>query len=469
MASQSGRSSGHGKSGLRTGTAIGGNKPVADDIEATYDELATAIENARDAEEDTNNDLDARLAAACEKSLAAFAGFLTGASDSPRRGLLAINPHTSAQQAFPAACRPVAVPAMGFAWIDPQAAEAPAERKGWFGVGRWELPPLAEENVLRNEFCEIYFDPHTGAIRSIFDYQGRNPVLAQQIALRTPQGDDPEAEANYSIMAADELVVAQAGSAVGEIVCRGRLMDREGRRAAGFRQTTRVRRGSRVIELEIDLDVERQPGDDPWDSYYAVRFAWKDDSAELHRGANMADVPTELARIESPYYLDIRRAKQRATLLCAGLPYHRRLGRRRLDTLLVVRGERARSFRLGIGVNVPHPMAAALGFLSPPAMLADQPSPTTPSGWLFHLDCRNVLATYWQPFSDGEKSGFRVRLLETDGRGVALRLRCFRPAASARMRDPSDLSPTTLAIEGDAVVVPIGPHQWSEVEVFFGA
>ena len=104
-----------------------------------------------------------------------------------------------------------------------------------------------------------------------------------------------------------------------------------------------------------------------------------------------------MTQIESPHFVDICRGKQRTTLLCGGLPYHRRFGPRKLDTLLVVRGETARSFRLGIGIDVPHPMAAALGFLAPPLVLPDQPPPPTPTGWLFHLDCRNVLATHWEP------------------------------------------------------------------------
>ena len=62
-----------------------------------------------------------------------------------------------------------------------------------------------------------------------------------------------------------------------------------------------------------------------------------------------------------------------------------------------MQGETARSFRLGIGIDVPNPTAAALGFLAPPLVLPDQPPPPTPTGWLFHLDCRNVLATHWEP------------------------------------------------------------------------
>ena len=233
---------------------------------------------------------------------------------------------------------------------------------------------------------------------------------------------------------------------------------------AGFRQTTRLWRGSRVIELAVDLDIARPPEADPWDSYYAVRFAWKDPAATIFRGVNMAVAATELRRIESPQFLDIRRAGQRTTLLSGGLPYHRRLGDRKLDTLLVVRGETGRSFRLGVGIDVPHPMAAALGFLSPPLALPEQPRPPIPTGWLFHLDCRNVLATHWEPLGDCPDfrvsengtvpfgpphhggadvpvcqknrglAGFRVRLLELDGRSVRLRLRCFRAVGSAQNR-----------------------------------
>ena len=279
-------------------------------------------------------------------------------------------------------------------------------------------------------------------------------------------------------MAADELVVTSSGPVLGEIQSRGRLLDREGRRVAGFQQTTRVCRGSRVIELQIELDVERQPGPNPWDSYYAARFAWKDEAASVFRGVNMANLPTELGQFESPHYVDIRRDKQRTILLVNGLPYHRRFGRR-LDTLLVVQGETARSFRLGIGIDVPHPMAAALGFMAPPFLLPDQPRPPMPTGWLFHLDCRNVLATHWEPLRDSSPHtpcagtpsslGFRVRLLETDGRGVRLGLRCYRPVASARKINPADVPLMELAVEGDRIDIPIGPHQWVEVEGRFAA
>ena len=445
-------------------------------------QLAMAVEAALNADDaDTRPQQDAQPGATngrgfvieLEKPLADFARTITGAAASAERGCLVVNPWSFSQEAYIASSShaqllSVDVPAMGFAWIDPNtpALPPPVERKGWFGRGKpQEPPPLAEENVLRNEFFEAKFDPNTGAIRSIHSYHVRDPLLAQQIALRLPHGGEPGDEINYSVMAADELVVTSSGPVLGEMQSRGRLLDREGRRLAGFRQTTRARRGSRVIEIEIELDVDRQPGPNPWDSYYAARFAWKDETAVLYRSMNMANVPTDLSQIESPHFLDLRRDKQRTTLLCGGLPYHRRFGLRKLDTLLVVHGERARTFRLGIGIDVPHPMSAALGFIAPPLVLPDQPRPPSPTGWLFHLDCRNVLATHWAPLEDA--AGFRVRLLETDGRGVRVGLRCFRAVGSAQKLNHGDVPPVALTTEGDRVDISIGPHQWLEAEVRF--
>jgi alpha-mannosidase len=182
----------------------------------------------------------------------------------------------------------------------------------------------------------------------------------------------------------------------------------------------------------------------------------------------MASVPTELTQFESPYFVDIHRPRQHTALLCGGLPYHRRMGPRKLDTLLVVHGETARSFRLGIGIDVPQPLSAALGLLAPPVVLPEQRSPPTPSGWLFHLDCRNVLATHWEPLEADAVNGFRVRLLETEGRGVQLHLRCFRAVRWARKINPDDMPPTELTVVGDRIEVFVGPHQWIELEASFG-
>ncbi|MGA2621254.1 MAG: hypothetical protein ABSF26_26825 [Thermoguttaceae bacterium] len=350
----------------------------------------------------------------------------------------------------------------------------PGDGQGVRADGRAGQPSAPPETrsppsgaVLHNELFELTIDPASGAIRSIFDYQSRGPRLAQQLAMRLCGGPADRDEA-YSIMAADEVTVTSPGPVLGEVLVRGRLLDRQGQPLAGFRQTTRVRRGSRVIELLIELDVGRVPEPDPWNSYYAARFAWPGAEAVLHRGVNQANLPTEATQLESPHFIEIRADRRRTTLLTGGLPYHRRIGPRKLDSLLVVRGESARTFRLAVAVDAPQPIAAALDFLAPASVRWGLARPAQPSGWLFHLDARNVLATHWEPLAiDGRCQGFRVRLLETEGRRVALGLRSFRSLQSAYKVAVPGQPPSGLSIEGDRLSVELGPYEWAEVEAQF--
>ena len=58
------------------------------------------------------------------------------------------------------------------------------------------------------------------------------------------------------------------------------------------------------------------------------------------------------------------------------------------------------------------------------------------SGWLLHLSSRNVIATSVTPLDDsGRVVGFRVRLLESEGRPANLARDRFRPVKSASTVD----------------------------------
>lgn len=367
----------------------------------------------------------------------------------------------------------VEVPAMGYAWVTAGGADSAAKRSPA------KEPPLAEPQdlLLRNEFFEVLVDPHTGAIRSLHDYGHRGNRLSQQIALRQPgpkarPGDvwrDPDETAEYSVMAADSVEVTSTGPVLGEIVSRGRLVDLQGKRLAGFRQTVQVWRGSRVIGLEIELDVEQEPRADPWNSYYAARFAWPDESADLFRGVHLLRQPTDGKRLESPYFVEVRTEKQRLAVLTGGLPYHRRVGLRMLDTMLVARGENQRRFRLGIAIDHPQPVMAAVELISP-VVAVDERSPPprgAASSWLFHLDAKSVLATRWEPLASADEAveGFRVRLLETEGRPVKARLRCFRRPTSARQVNFLGEALAELSVDQDTVTIDFSACEWAEVEV----
>jgi alpha-mannosidase len=371
----------------------------------------------------------------------------------------------------------VEVPACGFAWFGSGQVSASGQSPRAAKSAKKQVP-LASENVLRNEHFEVTVDPVTGGLRSIHNFTHRGNRLSQQLALRSPgprpkPGDvwrDPDEEADYSVMAATSVEVTSAGPAFGEIVSRGNLLDRNGKRLAGFSQKLQLAAGSRMLLLEIELEVEELPRAFPWESYYAARFAWADSAAELWRSVGQTTQPTTAKRLEAPDFIEIRGEKARTTLLNGGLCYHRFNGMRMLDSLLVIRGETARKFRFGIGIDVAHPEQAALEFVNPlPATFGKKlPSAASGSSWLFHIDAKNVVATHWGAVVEADQVvGFRVRLLETEGRMGRAHLRVFRVPASARRINFHGETIAEIPVEGDRIGVDFAAYDWFELEARF--
>jgi alpha-mannosidase len=365
----------------------------------------------------------------------------------------------------------VEVPALGFAWVD---WKAPAPRRG-----RREQP-IAQGTVLRNEFFQLTIDPTTGGIQRLDDYRHRTNRLSQQLALRTTgdavlagrMGQSRDDQAVYSRMQAEAVEITAADTNWGEITSRGQLVDAAGQRLAGFVQRTRVERGSRLAHLAIELEpVEELPAD-PWQAYFAARFAWDSAAADLWRGVHSGQHPTVAQQIEAPEYVEIDSAICRTVILTGGLPFHRHSGPRILDSLLIVRGETARKFQLAIGVDVPNPAAASAECLTPATELHEiaRPPAGERQGWLFHVDARSVLATHWQAVgseSSAGPTGFRVRLLETSGRAVRVTLRNCRPVATARKIDFRGESIGELETDQDRVFCELAGHEWAEIEAFW--
>jgi alpha-mannosidase len=218
----------------------------------------------------------------------------------------------------------------------------------------------------------------------------------------------------------------------------------------------------------MTLTPEELPKADPWNSYYAVRFAWGDATSDLFRSVGQGVATTDAKRVEAPLFFEVRSPQTRTAILTGGLPYHRRVGMRMFDALLVSRGETATSFRLGIAVDCDHPALEAQAFVSPTPVVADPgPAPkAVPSCWFFHVDAKNVMATSWEPVTEeGQVVGYRVRLLETEGKSGAVKLRSFRSVAKARQTDLLGNTLAGLAAEGDTVKIDMTGHEWAQVEV----
>ncbi len=455
-------------------TAVG-RYPV-DTTSALIDEVDAGIGGT------VAEDLDQRLAASQQRATRQFAEFLPRGTGPLETGYLVINPASHVRRAaldlsglpsLPADSPPiyaadhrsahkhvvVDVPPMGFAWITGAASRKPP---------RAEQRLLAEEGRLFNEFLEAHVNPTTGALQGLYEYEKRGNRLSQQLALRFPRHAPPvKRPATYTTMAADRVAVTAASAVLGEITVEGRLLDPRGETAATFRQRYRVWRGSRVLQLTIDLDPCTQLTDDPWNSYFCCRWAWANDTATLWRGVNQLRERGEAKRLEAPNYIDIDDDGRHTTLLTGGLPFHRRSDARMLDSILIVAGERARSFELGIGVNLKYPLQESLAFMTPlPTQKIEAPAVSgAASSWLFHIDSRNVLATAWMPLlEEGQVVGFRVRLLETAGRAARAKLQSCYPITVARRRDFVGENMGSCPLEKGAAVVEVSANCWIEVE-----
>jgi alpha-mannosidase len=415
---------------------------------------------------------------------------LAGTSRAAGKGLLVVNPHSFVRRelievknlaALPPVEKPVYavggsaadgqvvvdVPPFGFVWI-------PAEGKP---AKETKQPLLAEENVLRNEFFEAIINPVTGTLGALHEYQKRGNRLSQQLALRLPgpaqkPGDtyrDPDETAVYSVMAADKVEVTQATTALGEITCTGRLLDREGKSLAGFTQIYRVTRGSRVLQVQVELNPLEQPRADPWNSYYCARFAWADPTAELFRTLHQTRVPFGGKQFESPHYIDLVTLKNNTTIFTGGLPFHRRHEDRMLDSLLITRNERERRFTFGIGIDVKYPLTEAISLLTGPTVVEKSPAPHSgTTGWLAHVDARNVLVTSCGPLiENGRVVGLQLKLLETEGRPAKAAARTFRPLASGQIVDYQGTGLRDLEVEDGKVRVELTPHEWVWVTARF--
>lgn len=415
---------------------------------------------------------------------------LAGRSRAAGKGLLVVNPHSFVRReaidvrnftALPPIEKPiyavggnpaagqvvVDVPPFGFVWI-------PSENKA---AKDTKQPVLAEENVLRNEFFEAIINPVTGTLGALHEYGKRGNRMSQQLALRLPgaaqkPGDtyrDPDETAVYSVMAADSVEVTAATTAIGEITCIGRLVDREGKKLASFVQRYRISRGSRVLQVQVELDPVEQPRADPWNSYYCARFAWPDPSAELFRTLHQTRVPFGGKQCEAPHYIDVVTIKDNTTILTGGLPFHRRHDSRMLDSLLITRGERERKFTFGIGVDLKYPLTDALSLLTGPTIVENAPCPHSgTTGWLAHVDARNVVVTSCQPLvENGRVAGLQLRLLETEGRPAKAAIRTFRALASGQVVDYQGVGLRDLEVEEGKVRVELTPHEWVWVTVRF--
>ncbi|MGL6194436.1 MAG: hypothetical protein ACRC2T_06390, partial [Thermoguttaceae bacterium] len=335
---------------------------------------------------------------------------------------------------------------------EPNLVERVREKVEQRGRGVFEQ----ENYLLRNDYFEARVDTITGEIKSLTTSNTRGNRFAYNLAFRSPEDerkDDPRSEYGplfgYTIMAADKFEIESPGPITGVLRVTGRLMRHDGEVAAKFTQRIIIRRLSRVLEFEVELEPVLEPGSKPWDSYYAARFAWSDQLADVFGGVHGGSFELETQLLQCPEFVDIRSEKRSITILCNGMPYHRLFDEYRMDTILIPHNEKCRKFRFGVGVDLPNPGNTAqeflLGGFQPNGVI---PSPAIPSAWLFTTGAKNVVIVRLEPLfekldendlptgeTSADLSGLRIIFQETENSPCTFTFRTFLPIRKAFKTD----------------------------------
>ena len=380
----------------------------------------------------------------------------------------------------------VDVPGCGYVWISTNATG---------GLPVAPKQALAENWLLRNDLFEVAINERTGGIAHVRYHNQRTKRMSQQLSFRFPRertisvGEEPSdtIKSQYAEMQCRGHEVVRSGTACGEIVTFGDIIDQvKNEKLASFRQTARVWRACSTIDIEIELSDVKPPEGDPWNNYFASRFAWNDSSSSVTRSIYHSAHGFSGERFETSDYIEIASEDERLTIVSHGLPFHRQTGDRMVDSLLIVAGEDERRFRFTIAVDTPYPLEAAWNATTPaPAIPTERGSPRAGlTGWFFHIDARHVQLTRLLGASNSETPpspleqfehsslprdpGFAVRLIETEGRTKPVKLRCFHRPTFARTRGFRGETISELPIEGDAVIVNLTAYEVVDVELRFG-
>jgi hypothetical protein len=342
------------------------------------------------------------------------------------------------------------VPPLGFAWIPSKGKPGAAAPK--------QRIRMAEGAMVRNEYFEAEIDPSTGGLRSFRDVRTKVARIGMQLIYNP--GSRAEGRG---------VRITQNGTALGEVVSDGVILNEQNEELATFQLRLRAWLNRPVLDCRVEITPKHLPTGYPWHAYYGARFAWRDERAAILRGINGLAMTTTHSRPVSPDFVEIKLGGQGVTILPGGLPFFQKHGSRMLDLVLLPEGEESRVFDFALALDRDYPMPAAQGMISPLAVVPSSKGPphVGPSGWLFQLDSPNVLMLDFRPAADGSKSVVAT-LMETSGvHGGSMLLHGFRDPASAHTLDGDDTPISGLTIEGDAVRIDFAAGELLRIRVEF--
>jgi alpha-mannosidase len=357
--------------------------------------------------------------------------------------------------------------AFGYAWVPRKTPiDAPLAKLDALTV---------RDRTLQNESMSVSLDPTTGGIRGIHGMNEPTARLGQQLVIVGLNG--PDGKPALSKMKESKFEPEYGGPALLQATTSGVLHHPgDDRPLVAYTQRHRLWSGRTTLEIEATFSIldsawhDSMGKSDPWTHYLACRWAWPDPESTLKRSAFLASESTDVDRPETPDAIDITSRRRRTSLLFGGLAHHRRIRPRMLDTILIAGKEQARTFRLGVALDLENSWHAATDSLAPAFVVPTDAGPpkTGPAGWLLAVDNKSVAivaVSYLDHSGDGRGWGLSVTLLETSGRATRCKLRTFRDPTWARQLDFNDEVIVDLTMDGDSVMIDLTPHELARVDV----
>lgn len=323
--------------------------------------------------------------------------------------------------------------------------------------------PLVEGLRLRNEYIELLLDGRTGGIQSVHLHGQRGNLFSQQLVCRGRYShpDDYRARQEQDIidqsnMVVDEMKTVEA-SQEAAVTTTGRLMGFDDSRLASYRQTIRLPRHSRFVQIDVELySIETVS-----DAHFASRIAWRDADPEIGRCAQWLNFPTFRSTFDAGIWTRIDTPVPLTLVFPCPLKCER-IGDRMLDAII----PSVSAYSYAIAVGEPVAATAALGQLTVQAK-----SSTTGisfqqarKGWWLHLAAENLMVTHVALVS-GEPRTVELRVLETTGIPTRTSLRLWRPISQAHRVSLANEVQEPLSINEGAAELQVAPYEWLGVRL----
>ncbi|MDA8743721.1 hypothetical protein N9N28_03705 [Rubripirellula amarantea] len=340
---------------------------------------------------------------------------------------------------------------------------------------------IGERGRLHNEFMEVAISDQTGGVSGVYSGGVRGNRFSLRLVVCGYDATNKDSDA--STMRCQSLEVLESSASRGVIRAQG-VLEHESKTLANFVVTYTLRRGSRLLETEIELDNKIELGGNPWKRYIAARAAVSGDSAiprclireKIHRVSSR--------RLVAPLGLVIDEAERKTLITSDGYPYHRVVGDRFFDTLIHVQGETQSKCSLAYGFDVPHPVEQAMSRIAPPIIRSVELKPSVEStGWFAHVAPSSVRISGMKSYSQPDGSlAVEVRLIQTVARQCQVKLRFFRDIQTGFLlrdsaiamlnqwrNDRESLADETLVCEGGVCNVPMKSHGVTDVLILFAS